>query len=166
MHSWHTDRCVERCLFEAHLSCAFGAALLQGPTQIICNTVFSFLCQLITAHTSVRKIPRLRLWCDPSSRGCSVGVSYRNVLLYAPTKRSRRSWCFSGILQTTLFLLFTLPHFADFSGGIEPFLADAFRSEDVDVSPLGEEPHEDAFAKDVSADAPAAVVALSCFRGG
>ena len=83
-----------------------------------------------------------------------------------PLKRSRRSWCFSGILQTTLFLLFALPHFADFSGGIEPFLADAFRSEDVDVSALGEEPHEDAFAKDVSADAPAAVVALSRFRGG
>ena len=87
LHSWHTDRCVEGCLFEAHLSCAFGAALLQGPTQIISNTVFSFLYQFITAHTSVRKIPRLRLWRDSSSRGCSVDVSYRNVLLYTPIKK-------------------------------------------------------------------------------
>ena len=35
LHSWHTDRCVEGCLFEAHLSCAFGAPLLQGATRIV-----------------------------------------------------------------------------------------------------------------------------------
>ena len=28
LHSCHTDRYVEGCLFEAHLSCAFGAPLL------------------------------------------------------------------------------------------------------------------------------------------
>ena len=38
LHSWHTDRCVEGCLFEAHLSCAFGAPLLQGALHMACNT--------------------------------------------------------------------------------------------------------------------------------
>ena len=36
LHSWHTGRCVEGCLFEAHLSCAFGAPLLQTITP--CGT--------------------------------------------------------------------------------------------------------------------------------
>ena len=60
LHSWHTDRCVEGCLFEAHLSCAFGAPLLQGATRIICNIVLSFLSLLVTSHTSAAKISRLR----------------------------------------------------------------------------------------------------------
>ena len=34
LQNWHTDRCVEGCLFEAHPSCAFGAPLLQGATRI------------------------------------------------------------------------------------------------------------------------------------
>ena len=37
LHCCHTDRCVEGCLFEAHLSCAFGAPLLQGAARIACN---------------------------------------------------------------------------------------------------------------------------------
>ena len=60
LHSCHTDRCVEECLFEAHLSCAFGAPLLQGPTRMACNTVLSFLCLRIYSHTSEAKIPRIR----------------------------------------------------------------------------------------------------------
>ena len=60
LHSCHTDRCVEGCLFEAHPSCAFGAPLLQGATRIICNTVLSFLFLRIYSHTSESKSPRLR----------------------------------------------------------------------------------------------------------
>ena len=60
LHSCHTDRFVEGCLFEAHLSCAFGAPLLQGATRIICNIVLSFLTLLVTSHTSATKISRLR----------------------------------------------------------------------------------------------------------
>ena len=30
LHSYHTDRCVEGCLFEAHPSCAFGAHRLAS----------------------------------------------------------------------------------------------------------------------------------------
>ena len=60
LHSYHTDRYVEGCLFEAHLFCAFGAPLLQGATRIICNTVLSFLTLLVTSHTSAAKSPRLR----------------------------------------------------------------------------------------------------------
>ena len=60
LHSWHTDRCVEGCLFEAHLSCAFGAPLLQGATRMACNTVLSFLFLRIYSHTSAAKISRLR----------------------------------------------------------------------------------------------------------
>ena len=60
LHSWHTGLCVEGCLFEAHLSCAFGAPLLQGATRIICNTVLSFLTLLVTSHTSEVRSLRLR----------------------------------------------------------------------------------------------------------
>ena len=60
LHSWHTDRCVEGCLFEAHLSCAFVAPLLQGATRMACNTVLSFLFLRIYSHTSAAKILRLR----------------------------------------------------------------------------------------------------------
>ena len=60
VHSCHTDRCVEGCLFEAHLSCAFGAPLLQGAARMACNTVLSFLCLRIYSHTSEAKIPRIR----------------------------------------------------------------------------------------------------------
>ena len=37
LHSCHAVLCVEGCLFEAHLSCAFGAPLLQGAARIACN---------------------------------------------------------------------------------------------------------------------------------
>ena len=60
LHSYHTDRCAEGCLFEAHLSSAFGAPLLQGATRIACNTVLSFLFLRIYSHTSAAKISRLR----------------------------------------------------------------------------------------------------------
>ena len=60
LHSWHTGRCVEGCLFEAHPSCAFGAPLLQGATRIACNTALSFLFLRIYSHTSAAKISRLR----------------------------------------------------------------------------------------------------------
>ena len=60
LHSYHTDRYVEGCLFEAHLFCAFGAPLLQGATRIACNTVLSFLFLRIYSHTSEAKILRLR----------------------------------------------------------------------------------------------------------
>ena len=60
LHSWHTGRCVEGCLFEAHLSCAFGAPLLQGAARMACNTVLSFLFLRIYSHTSEAKILRLR----------------------------------------------------------------------------------------------------------
>ena len=60
LHSWHTGRYVEGCLFEAHLSCAFGAPLLQGATRMACNTVLSFLFLHIYLHTSESKILRLR----------------------------------------------------------------------------------------------------------
>ena len=59
-HSWHTGRCVEECLFEAHLSCAFGAPLLQGAAHMACNTVLSFLFLRIYSHMSEAKILRLR----------------------------------------------------------------------------------------------------------
>ena len=88
LHSWHTGRYVEGCLFEAHLSCAFGAPLLQGATRIICNTVLSFLSPLVTSHTSAAKISRLRskrrygvALCTvailTAARGYSYGMQYR-----------------------------------------------------------------------------------------
>ena len=60
LHSCHTGRCVEGCLFEAHPSSAFGAPLLQRATHIICNIVLSFLFLRIYSHTSEAKILRLR----------------------------------------------------------------------------------------------------------
>lgn len=106
------------------------------------------------------------LYPAPSSRGYSVGVSYCNILLDAPIKKIPPELVLQRDLTNNSLSTVQSSPFRRFSGGIEPFLADAFRGEYVDVSPLGEEPHEDAFAKDVSTDAPAAVVALSRFRGG
>ena len=48
------------CLFEAHLSCAFGAPLLQGATRMACNTVLSFLFLRIYSHTIEVRSLRLR----------------------------------------------------------------------------------------------------------
>ena len=60
LHSCHANHCVEGCLFEAHLSCAFGAPLLQGATRMACNIVLLFLFLRIYSHTSEVKSPRLR----------------------------------------------------------------------------------------------------------
>ena len=49
LHSWHTGRCVEGCLFEAHLSCAFGAPLLQGATHLACRLILPFPCIRISS---------------------------------------------------------------------------------------------------------------------
>ena len=71
LHSCHTDRCVEGCLF---------VPLYPAPSprasQLACHTVTFFYT--------------------------------------LPLKKSRRSWCFSGILQTTLFLLFSSSPFRRF----------------------------------------------------
>ena len=74
LHNCHIDRCVEGCLSEAHLSCAFGAPLLQGSTRIIYNTVLSFLSPLVTSHTSEAKSPRLRFRWRYGVAFCTVGI--------------------------------------------------------------------------------------------
>ena len=47
LHCCHTDRCVEGCLFEAHLSCAFSKGLLVSYA-------------IPYFHFSARSLPRIR----------------------------------------------------------------------------------------------------------
>ena len=102
LHSWHTDRCVEGCLFEAHPSCAFSKGLLNWhviPCFRFSSCAFTRIrvkqrsygfasdddteqrfAQL--AYWSLRRrVPLrgtsiLRLWRAPSPRGYSYHMQY------------------------------------------------------------------------------------------
>ena len=104
LQNWHTDRCIEGCLFEALYPAPSARPFSKGLLVSYAIPYFHFsACSLrrIRARqisldfasdddtdrcaSSCHSI--LRLWRDSSSRGCSVDVSYRNILLYAPIKK-------------------------------------------------------------------------------
>ena len=66
-------RCGELCLFEALQSCAFGAALLQGPTRGGLSYM-DFYTAAANCASSRHSI--LCLWRGPSPRAYSRGLSH------------------------------------------------------------------------------------------